>query len=101
MFVALNHGSVPVKPILQREVKVKREGALATVSQRSDLVEAEITFDCSIQYGSNWWDLKAGSKVYLVPDAAFQPWNKTVYEVDGIPFVRVPVQCVLVVKAND
>lgn len=101
MLIALNHGSIPVKPIPQREVKVKREGALATVSQRSDLAEAEVAFDCHIQIGAHWVLLKTGMKVYLVPDAAFQPWNKTIYEAESVQFVRVPVHAVLVVKEDE
>lgn len=96
MIVALNHGILPVKPLKAVEIQTKRTGAIATIAQKTDLVKAELALGCSIDLGmGEAVGYPPGTVLYLVPDAAFQTWNKTIFNIDGVEFVRVPIQFVL------
>lgn len=98
MIVALNHSILPVKPLKAIEVQAKRTGAIATIAQKTDLVKAELALACSLDLGMGGpVGYPAGTVLYLVPDAAFQTWNKTVFSLNDIEFVRVPVQFVLAI----
>lgn len=96
--IAINNGSLPILPLKERTIQVKREGALATVAQRSDLIEATLAFDIYYDLGDGKPQLlKQGTTLYLMPEAAFQPWNKAVFELSGTVFVRVPTSCIYLV----
>ncbi len=101
MLVAVKDGYVPIKPIAERTIESKRTGALATIAQKTDTLEGELVMCCYINIGIDMFQVhNPGTKVILEPNAAFQPWNKTVYEVDGVSFVKAPLSAILAVRVQ-
>jgi len=79
-----------ITPLKNREVEVTSLGRLAVTSQKHELVEAELVI------GSG--EYRAGTKVFLVGDAANQPWNGQILTVGTKTFVLCPESAVIAIE---
>lgn len=101
MILALNHGSLPIKPLKASKIEAKIEGALATIAQKRNVIIAELATAAPINITGNQNNTAVyapGTKLYLVPEAAHQPWNKHVFTQGDIEFVLAPLSSVLAIE---
>ncbi len=105
MLIAFNQGTIPIKPLKEREVTARVAGPIATIAQKTECVVAEMAFAAPVDIGtgpaSQNLIMQAGTRLFMLPDAAFQPWNKVVYEANGIQFVRAPTSQILAIEHAD
>ncbi|MGH7241456.1 MAG: hypothetical protein ACREGB_04120 [Candidatus Saccharimonadales bacterium] len=90
-------GELAIVPPTFTKIEAKMHGGMATIAQRTDVIEVELVMD----YTYNGIDLHAGDKIVLRGDAGLQPWAKTQYSIQNRDFVLCPETAIIAVRCDD
>ena len=77
-----NLNVIAISPLKDVEVKSMKSGRFSVASQKHELAIGRVAIDTP--------EYKAGTKLYLVSEAASQPWNASVMSVGDLRFVLCP-----------
>lgn len=99
----MNHSSVnrfvACKPPVRTSVEPTVKSGFATVKQKAALVPMEVVFSYKRTTETDTFYGQAGWTVHVLGDHLKAVWATTVYELDGVQFVLVPIDSVRLVSA--
>lgn len=92
MSLVSKKGTLAIKQPEFKKIEATIKGGLAVISQRVDLIKADLLMD----YDIDGVKLRANKdKVILRGDSGLHPWAKQVMNIDGVEFVLCPESSVI------
>lgn len=85
------------RPLKREGITHEIRGGIAIMDHKSKTLVTEVLFDAMI---NNEWILK-GSKVAVTGDSEAKPWNSLIMSHEGIEFVNLPYEEILLLAAPE